>query len=94
MSRGIAGFVDPAKVVGKGCRLKAEGQKGRFAFNLYPLAFGVLSLTLLVTGIGFADHAEDAIAADDHAVLADALDGGTNFHFQTPCSNLLTDAAF
>jgi hypothetical protein len=51
-------------------------------------------LALLVTRIGFADDAENAVATDDDAVFADALDGGTNFHFLTPGSNLPTDAAF
>ena len=41
--------------------------------------YGALALTLLVLGVG-ADDADDALAADDFAVFADAFDGGANFH--------------
>ena len=43
--------------------------------------------------IRLADDAENAVAADNDAVLADAFDGGTNLHDKTPCSNLLTLSA-
>ncbi len=47
-----------------------------------------------VRAIGLANDAKNDVATDDDAVFADALDGGTNFHFLTPGSNLPTDAAF
>jgi hypothetical protein len=34
-----------------------------------------LALALFVAWVGFADDSEDAVASDDDAVFADALDG-------------------
>jgi hypothetical protein len=39
----------------------------------------LLSLLLLVLGVG-ADHAHDAFAADDLAVLTDSTNAGSDFH--------------
>jgi len=39
----------------------------------------MLSLTLLVLG-SVTDHPHDTLTPDDAALLADAFDGGTNFH--------------
>jgi hypothetical protein len=38
-----------------------------------------LTLALLVLGV-LADHAHDAFAADDLAVLTDTFDAGSDFH--------------
>jgi hypothetical protein len=50
----------------------------------------MLSLPLFVARVGFADDAQDTVAADDLTLLANAFDGGTNLHGWTPCSNLPT----
>jgi hypothetical protein len=42
----------------------------------------MLALTLLVLGVALADHASDAIALDDLAMLADRLHAGADFHGQ------------
>jgi len=43
-----------------------------------------LSLALLMTGVGLADDAENAVAADDHAMFTDTFNGRTNFHGEPP----------
>src|SRR6478609_11618639 len=45
----------------------------------------LLTLTLLVTRVR-ADHADNALAADDLAVAADLLDGSRNSHVLSPKS--------
>jgi hypothetical protein len=53
-----------------------RAKKGRELYGLRGLAS---TLTLLVPQIR-ADDTDDAITANDLAVAADLLDGGTDFH--------------
>ena len=47
----------------------------------------LLALPLLVAGV-LTDHANDPLATDDFALVADLLDAGSNLHLSFPCSYL------
>jgi hypothetical protein len=61
-------------------QLVIRGTSAKLPITNYQLPETNSALPLLVPRVGFADHAQNAVAPHDHAVFTDTLHARTNFH--------------